>query len=423
MSSLVFGLNHHRTPLEVLEGVTLPPERQEALAAAALASPDISEVVVLSTCNRTEVYAEVTAFHGAVADLTGALTEVTGVAPDNLADHLELQYGEAAVAHVFNVAAGLDSMAVGEAQILGQLREALAVGQDSGGVGAALNSLLQQALRTGKRVRTETGLDRVSRSLVEVGLALAARDLGPVEGLRVLVIGAGAMSALSATTALRLGAEVTVVNRTHSRAVALADRLGAAHRPVEELPAALQHADVVISCTGSTGIVVDLASAGDAQVARGGRAQVYLDLALPHDIAAGVDGLRGVTRLGLAELGQELGGGDDLPEVQAARELVAEAVSRHLGDRAAQAVAPTVAAMRSAAAEVVTRELERLDQRTPDLTEAERAEVHLAVHRVVEKLLHRPTVRVKEMAVDGRIAEYEDAIRALFDLHGTGERP
>lgn len=420
MSTVVFGLNHHRTPIQLLERVSIGQDVAARLTASALESPDISEVVVVSTCNRTEVYAEVSAFHGAVADLTAALTGATGVTQDDLVEHLELQYGEAAVAHVFNVAAGLDSMAVGEAQILAQLRDSLAIGQDSGAAGPALNHLLQQALRTGKRVRTETGLDRVSRSLVEVGLELARDLLGPAEGLDVLVVGAGSMSSLAATTASRQGAgSITVVNRTHERAVALAERLDARARPVAELEAALAQADVVISCTGSTGLVVDLAAAADAQVARSGRAQVYLDLAMPHDVAVEVGGLRGVTRLGLAELGQALGRGAELPEVSAARGVVADAVHRHLTDRAAQVAAPTVTAIRAAAAEVVTRELERVDQRTPDLTDAERAEVHLAIHRVVEKLLHRPTVRVKEMAIDGRIVEYEDAIRALFDLHGS----
>lgn len=420
MSTLVLGLNHRRTPIEMLERVALTADRQASLSAAALESPDIAEVVVVSTCNRVEIYAEVSAFHGAVADLTSALTSVTGIASDDLVDHLELQYGEAAVAHVFNVAAGLDSMAIGEAQILGQLREALAAGQSAGAVGPGLNALLQQALRTGKQVRTGTGLDQVSRSLVDVGLSLAAEELGEVAQLSVLVVGAGAMSGLSATTAARLGASVTVVSRTEVRARSLADRVSGSCRPLDELDEALAAADVVISCTGATGVVVDLPTVATAQVDRGGRPQVYIDLAMPHDVAAEVGTLRGVTRLGLAELGSALGGGGELAEVQAARTVVGDAVTRHLDDRAAQVVAPTVTAIRAAAADIVAREIERFDQRTPDLTEAQRAEVHLAIHRVVEKLLHRPTVRVKEMAVDGRITQYEDAIRALFDLHAGG---
>ena len=420
MSTLVLGLNHRRAPIEMLERVALTADRQASLSAAALESPDIAEVVVVSTCNRVEIYAEVSAFHGAVADLTSALTSVTGIASDDLVDHLELQYGEAAVAHVFNVAAGLDSMAIGEAQILGQLREALAAGQSAGAVGPGLNALLQQALRTGKQVRTGTGLDQVSRSLVDVGLSLAAEELGEVAQLSVLVVGAGAMSGLSATTAARLGADVTVVSRTVARARSLADRVGGSCRALDELGEALAAADVVISCTGATGVVVDLPTVATAQVDRGGRPQVYIDLAMPHDVAAEVGTLRGVTRLGLAELGSALGGGGELAEVQAARTVVGDAVTRHLDDRAAQVVAPTVTAIRAAAADIVAREIERFDQRTPDLTEAQRAEVHLAIHRVVEKLLHRPTVRVKEMAVDGRITQYEDAIRALFDLHAGG---
>ena len=418
MSTLVFGLNHHRTPIDLLERVSLGPAQVEALATRALASGDIDEVLVLSTCNRTEIYAEVSTFHGAVADLTSALTETTGLEADDLAEHLELQYGEAAVAHVFNVAAGLDSMAVGEAQILGQLRTALADGQRAGAVGSSLNSLVQHALRTGKRVRTQTGLEQVSRSLVTTGLALAESGLGDLSHRAVLVIGAGGMSALAAAAALRHGvASLTLVNRTPGKAEALATRLGARWRPISELADALAGADVVISATGSTGLVVSLADGADAQVARAGAPQVYLDLALPHDIAHQVADLRGVTLVGLEQIGRALDDGAELPQVVAARELVAAEVGAHLTERAKQVAGPTVAALRAAAAEVVAREIERLDQRTPDLSEADRAQVHLAVHRVVEKLLHRPTIRVKEMAVDGRIVEYEDAIRQLFDLH------
>ncbi|WP_370894302.1 glutamyl-tRNA reductase [Janibacter sp. GXQ6167] len=419
MSLLVFGLSHRRAPLSLLERASLDATSRELLISAAAASADIAELVVVSTCNRTEVYAEVTAFHGAVADLTTALTHASGVTVDDLKDHLDLHYGDAAVGHVFNVAAGLDSMAVGEAQILGQLRDALAAAQEGGHAGPALNHLVQQALRVGKRVHSETGIDAVSRSLVGAGLDRAERSVGPVSGARVLVVGAGAMSGLAATTARRRGAAaLTIVNRTYARAEHLAERLDGVPRPIEELDQALAEADIVISCTGSTGTVIDLARAADAQVSRGGNPQVYLDLALPHDVAREADEMTGVTVIGLAELGEELAADGTAPQVAAAQALVADEVGQHLAARAADLVAPTVRALRGAATDVMNRELARLEARTPDLTEAERAEVRLAMHRVVEKLLHTPTVRVKQLAVDGRIGHYEDAIRQLFDLHG-----
>src|SRR5699024_7533333 len=296
-------------------------------------------------------------FHGAVADLTDALTASTAITHDDLKEHLDLHYGDAAVGHVFNVAAGLDSMAVGESQILGQLRDALGRAQADGHVGAQLNTLVQQALRTGKRVHAETGLDEVSRSLVTAGLDRAAEHVGSLTDAHVLVIGAGSMSALAATTATRRGVErLSVVNRTHERGLALAERLGGDARRLDELGAALADAAGVIPCTASTGLAISLADVADAQVSRVGRPQAFVDLALPHDVAHEVAGLTGVTRLGLGELGEMLGTNGTVPEVEQARAIVGDAVTKHLGDRAATLAAPTVRALRSAARQVVERE-------------------------------------------------------------------
>ncbi|WP_427384677.1 glutamyl-tRNA reductase [Janibacter sp. G56] len=424
MSLVVLGLSHHAAPIDLLERAALDAQRRGLLADQLRASDHVRESLVVSTCNRTELYADVSTFHGGVDDLTDALIETTGVDREALAEHIFLAYEDGVVSHAFSVAAGLDSMAVGEAQILGQLRTALVEGQDRGDVGGVLNGLIQHALRVGKKVHTETGIDSVSRSLVETGLARAARSVAtPEEDQRdlthrhVLVVGAGGMSSLAAQTALRAGvASLTIVNRTHSRAVTLADRLGVQARPIEELPQALTDADVVISCTGSTGLVVDLTLAGDAQVARGGRPQHYLDLALPHDIAPEVASLRGVERSGLRELGEDLAGVETAPEVEAAHALVTQEVATYLEARAVDRVVPTVTALRARAQSVVNRELDRLDQRTPHLRQEDRDEVKLAVHRIVEKLLHTPTVRVKEMAADGSINHYADAINELFNL-------
>ena len=421
MSLVILGLSHHTAPVPLLEAMSLGAAARAALAADLVRRDNLTEALVVSTCNRTEVYAESLTFHGAVTDITEALTAATGVDHEELREHLYVHYEDRAIAHAFTVACGLDSMAVGEAQILGQMRTALREGQRGGYAGPALNGLFQQALRVGKRAHTETGIDSVSVSLVEAGLARAERTLGPLGSLSVLVVGAGAMSSLAATTAVRRGVgELVVVNRTASKAQRLAERTGGTSRPFPELGAALAAADVVLSCTGSTGVVVDLATAGDAQVARGGRPQAYVDLALPHDVAPEVDSLRGVEVVGLAALGDDLAGGQTLPQVREVADLVIAEVAAYLTERAADSVAPTVAALRSRAAEVVAGELSRLDQRLPDLDEQSRAEVQLAVHRIVEKLLHTPTVRVKELAVGGRGDGAAQALRELFDL-GAGE--
>ena len=212
----------------MLESVALDADRARRAGRATVRSGEnIGEAVVLATCNRVEVYADAATFHGAVTEIGDALATAAGVPLADLREHLYVHYEDRAIAHAFTVACGLDSMAVGEGQILGQLRDALRAAQADGQAGGALNSLFQQALRVGKRAHAETGIDRVSVSLVESGLEHAARTLGPLEGTRVLVVGAGSMSSLAATTVSRLGArDLVIINRT----LAKAERLGRRHR-------------------------------------------------------------------------------------------------------------------------------------------------------------------------------------------------
>jgi glutamyl-tRNA reductase len=323
------------------------------------------------------------------------------------------------VAHAFAVAAGLESMAVGEAQVLGQLRDALRAGQRAGTVGESLNSLLQQALRVGKRAHHETAIDTVSRSLVEAGLDQAERALGDLGTHTVLVVGAGGMSSLAATTAARrrVGG-LLVVNRTLSRGERLAAATGGRAVAIDRLADAIAEADVVISSTGSGQYLVG-ADVVAAAAATRPHDRLFVDLALPHDVDPGVADLARTTLVGLGDLGALLADGADvetLPEVQAVRDLVTGEVAAYLAARMVKSVAPTVAALRSRAAAVVASEMERLDHRLPDLDDATRLEIQHAVHRVVEKLLHTPTVRVKELTSDGHGEDYAAALRELFDL-------
>lgn len=417
MSLLVLGLSHHGAPMELLESAVLDQAARGRLESAIVSSEHAVEAVVVSTCNRTEVYAEGLTFHGALADVSEALASATGVDLAELQPHLYVHYEDRGIAHAFSVAAGLDSMAVGEAQILGQLRDSLTRAQRRGHVGPALNTLLQQALRVGKRVHAETDIDDVSRSLVGAGLAAASEVVGPIAGARVLVLGAGGMGALAATTASLAGAAaVTIANRSAGRAERLAERVGGAALPWDARFAALSDADIIISSTGATGVVLTAADVAEAAVAREGRPQVFIDLALPHDVDVAVADLDGATRIGLAELGEMLSHSGDVPQVREARDIVTGEVAAYLTDRSAEAVAPTVAALRTRAQEVVDREMARLERRTPDLADGDRAEVQRAVHRIVEKLLHAPTVRVKEMAQTGQGGSYAKALSELFDL-------
>jgi glutamyl-tRNA reductase len=417
MSLVVLGLSHHGAPLSLLESVALDPEARTGLEVAVLRSEHVTEAVVLSTCNRTEVYAECLTFHGALADITTALAQACTVDRNDLQPHLFVHYEERGIAHVFSVAAGLDSMAVGEAQILGQVRRSLARAQRHGHVGPALNTVLQQALRVAKRVHTETSIDLVSGSLVQAGLTRAEAELGGLGDLSVLVVGAGGMGALAATTVARAGARTVVVaNRNHDRARSVAERVGGSALPLSGLAEALAYADVVISSTGAPARVVLADDVRAALTARDGRPQVYVDLALPHDVDLAVADLPGATRVGLGELGDDLAEAGSAPQVAEAADLVTAEVAAYLLARSAEAVAPTVTALRTHAGELVEEELRRLERRMPDLSDDERAEVRRAVQRVVDKLLHTPTVRVKELARDGQGGSYARALSELFDL-------
>lgn len=442
MSLLVIGLSHHTAPLALLESLSESPARVADIATAVLASATASEAVVLATCNRLEVYAEVPAFHPAVAAVGEALAIAAGTRREGLptssavppsdpveelatraegiADHLYVRYDDGAVAHAFTVACGLDSMAVGESQILGQMRDALAAAQRAGRAGESLNSLFQHALRVGKRAHSETDIDRHSVSLVQIGLEEAASVLGDLRGRRAAVVGAGAMSGLAVATAARSGiSDLTVINRTPVRAERLAASVGGTPRPWSDLAEVLAESDLVITCTGAVGQVITEDRLVRSVAARRGVPQVIIDLALPRDVApveTWTQPLPSVTLIDLEELGRRLEGRTDLLQVDLVSDLVTAEVADYLTRRLQKSVAPTVAALRARAASLVSTELDRLHQRLPELDEATRAEVGLAVHRIVEKLLHTPTTRVKEFAVEGAGPDYAAALRELFDL-------
>lgn len=410
------GLSHRTSPMEVLERASLDAEATTRLRAALRSSEFLSESLVVATCNRLEVYAEAVTFHGAVDDIGGALALASGVPREELTPHLYVHYEDRAVAHTFSVACGLESMALGEGQILGQLRAALATAQDAETAGASLNQLVQQALRVGKKAHSETAIDRAGPSLVEGGLALATETLGDVAACRVLVMGAGAMSSLAATTLVRACVgDVVVVNRTREKADHLAASLGVTSGSWEDLEDELAAADLVLACTGATGHVVTADMAAKLHERRGGKPQVYLDLALPRDIDP--DAAEFATVIDLAGIGRFIGSADgEEPAVAAVRDLVTAEVADYLVLRRQKAVAPTVAALRRRAADVVRSELDRLGAKLPDLDDAVRRELESTVNRVANQLLHAPTVRVKELASAEGAGDYTAALRDLFDL-------
>ncbi|MER8031684.1 glutamyl-tRNA reductase [Streptomyces bauhiniae] len=547
MSLLVVGLSHRSAPVSVLERAALNADAQVKLLQDTVAADPATEAAVLATCNRIELYADVDKFHAGVAELSTLLAQHSGVGLEELTPFLYVHYEDRAVHHLFSVACGLDSMVVGEGQILGQIKDALARAQDLHTAGRLLNDLFQQALRVGKRAHSETGIDRAGQSLVTFGLEqlAAGTDVpGWARGRTALVIGAGSMSSLAAATLARAGVgEIVVANRTFERAERLAEILadaeGASARAVrmDAVAAELTRADVVVSCTGATGLVLtadavaeavagrtgepaadldaeapagttalpptsvgtdencplDLASVqgtpgfsvhGEAAVAgmdaatleqhaawvgegttlreqgrehdAGGRftpeadagliaalaeavatagrvpeyrrpepvaeiprpapAVFLLDLAMPRDIDAAVHRLAGVRLVDIESLAEASADAPMASDVDQVRRIVSDEVAAFGAAQRAAHITPTVVALRTMAADVVAGEIARLDGRLPGLDDRLRGEIRQTVHRVVDKLLHAPTVRVKQLAAEPGGTGYADALRTLFDL-------
>ncbi len=363
------------------------------------------------------MYAAVTAFHGALNEIGGWLSERTGLNLGPLADHLYVHYADEAVRHLFTVAAGLDSMVVGEAQILGQLRDAYGSAQEHDGPGRLLHELMQQALRVGKRVHTDTVIDQAGQSVVSAALRIGEEKVGSITGRPALVVGAGSMGALAAATLRRAGAgTITVTNRTLENAARIAGTVDGTAITVDRLREALTATDIVVSVTGSAGTVITRDDVTAAQHARGDRPLLILDLAVPRDTERLVDSIPGVTVLDLEQLGAALADTPHTIGVEAARAIVEEEVEAFLGWQRSADVAPTVAALRARADEVVTAELERLGGRLSGLDPAARHEVERAVRRVVSTLLHQPTVRMKELASAPGGDWVATAVRDLFQL-------
>lgn len=437
MNLLVVGTSYRTAPVALLERLAVAqPELSEVLARL-LAQAYVGEAVVLSTCNRVEVYAAVSGFHGGLADVCAVLAEHSGVPAAELAEHLYVHYADAAVDHTFRVASGLDSMVVGESQILGQLRDAYHHTAEHDAAGRLLHELMQQALRVGKRAHAETGIDRAGQTVVSAALEVSARALvgqsisvpheaaGPADvvglaGRPALVIGAGAMGALAVATLSRVGAgPISVVNRGADRAARLAESYGATHVPFDHLVEAMAGADIVISATAAVEPVIDQQTALAAVRARAERRdgpQVILDLAVPRDVDPAVGRLPGVCLVDIDRLAEAVGGGPMGAEASAVTEIISAEVDSFLTWLRGRDVAPTVAALRSRADDVVATELRRLAQRRPELTEEQRADVAHAIHRVVQRLLHQPTVRVRELAAERGGDQYAALLRELFDL-------
>ncbi|QWF79894.1 glutamyl-tRNA reductase [Amycolatopsis sp. CA-230715] len=418
MSVLAVGLSHRTADLATLERVAVPAAEVPKALYELQQAEHVSEVMLVSTCNRIEVYAVVEAFHGGLADISAVLARQAGVEPAALYDSMYVHYAGAAVEHLYSVASGLDSMVVGETQILGQVRAAYATAREAGTVGRTLHELIQSTLRVGKRVHSETGLDALGASVVSQALA----EAGDVSGKRALIVGAGSMGALTASQLRKAEiGSIVVANRTFANAERLAasvteQGVPATAVPMADLTAAVTEADVVLCCTGAHASVLN----SDHVLPRAGRPLVICDLGLPRDVDPGVTAVADVELVDLETVRRrmdETGGVSTAKQTARATGIVLDEVRAYLAGQRSAEVTPTVTALRKRAAEVVDAELLRLDNRLPELDGVVREELGRTVHRVVDKLLHAPTVRVKQLAAENAgTTDYADALRELFGL-------
>jgi glutamyl-tRNA reductase len=429
VSVLLFGVSHRSAPVSVLEQLSTDESEQVKIVDRLMQSPLVTEAIVLSTCNRVEVYAVVDAFHGGLSVIGQVLSEHSGMSLGDLTKYAYVRYSEAAVEHLFAVASGLDSAVVGEQQVLGQVRRAYAAAEANRSVGRVLHELAQRALAVGKRVHSETGIDAAGASVVSVALGMADTKLGGLKGKTAVVVGAGAMGALSAAHLTRADIrDIHVVNRSLPRAQRLARKIresgaGAEALSLDGLASALADADVVVSCTGAVRPVVSLADVHNALAAtrrdETDRPLVICDLGMPRDVDPAVVGLPGVWVVDMDRVQREPSARAAAADAEAARHLVAAEVATYLAGQRMAEVTPTVTALRQRAADVVEAELLRLDHRLPGLETAQRDEVARTVRRVVDKLLHAPTVRIKQLASAPGGDSYAEALRELFELDQT----
>ena len=419
MSVVVVGLNHRTVPLDLLERMTVPSSLLPKALADLTSREHVTEAVVLSTCNRIEVYAFAEKFHGAYQDIRNFFAEVSHVAPEEFSDHLTSLYDGDAARHLFSVASGLDSAVLGEHEILGQVRTAWEVSSAEGAVGPVLNPLFRHALEVGKRVRTETAISRNITSVSQAAVAMATDRLGGLEGRQVLVVGAGEMGE-GLARALHSGgvASIRVANRTWDRAIEVAGRLGGVPVRLDDLPHHLAEVDVLLTSTGASAVILEHGDLASVVGERHGRELLVVDIAVPRDVDPAAGEIEGVTLLDMDDLREfaEVGIRERQREVTAVQTIVDAELDRYVDESTARSVAPLVASLRSRGDLVRSGELERLAARLGDLDDRQREAVEALAAGIVGKLLHEPTVRMKDAAGTARGERLAEALRDLFDL-------
>lgn len=418
MSILVVGVNHRSGPLPLLERVTIAPEHLGKAVAGLAQRDNVREAVVLSTCNRTEVYVVAELFHGAYGDVRDLLCELGDLTVDELTPHLYSQHDTAAVTHLFEVAAGLDSAVLGESEILGQVRTAWEMAQREGAARSTLNQLFRSALSTGKRARTETGIARGTASISHAAVEMITDMIGELNGKRVLVIGAGSMGEGVAVALHRAGgADILVANRSDDRGATLAERVNGVSVGFDRLGEAIAASDVIVAGTGADRAFLTKSLVVDAR--RGTTRPLHIvDIGVPRNVDPEVGELPGVALSNLDDLRDwvDRGLSHRAGEAERVRLIVGEEVENYLVDSTARQAAPLVASMHEAADRVRSREVDRFASRLGELDDRQRESIEALTRAIVAKLLHEPSVRLKAQAGSPQGERNAAAVRDLFDL-------
>ena len=419
MSVIVVGLNHRTVPLDLFEKMTVPEAKLPKALADLSSRENISESVILSTCNRIEIYAYAEKFHGAYQDIRNFLSEISHVAPEDFSDHLIGLFGSDAIEHLFKVSSGIDSAVIGEHEILGQVRSAWELAIEEQAVGTVLNSLFRHSLEVGKRARSETSISRNITSVSQAAVAMADKQLNGLIGKRVLVVGAGEMGEGMAKS-LHAGGitELRVANRTWDRAVETAERLNGKPVRLDELPQNLTEVDLLLTSTGATAAILEYGDLDEAARQREGRELLIVDIAVPRDVDPASAELDGVTLLDMDDLREfaEKGIRAREKEVSSVKEIINEELERFSNLFSARSVAPIVTQLHSRAEEIRNAELQKLFRKFPELTSEQLKGIETLTSVIANKLIHEPTVRLKDAAGTPKGERLSEALQDLFDL-------